>query len=474
MTAADVALDERLLGAGLPGEIVITDVAAYATDWWPINTKRVQWGQELPRPAAVLAPRNPAELAAALRALADLGVAVVPRGLGSSVVGGAAATNGAVTVDTSRMTRLIDLDEVSLTVTVEAGMRGSDLEELLNARGLTCGHYPQSLALSTVGGWVATRASGTFSSKYGNIEELVLGVRWIDPAGVSRTITAQPRRSAGPDLRALLLGSEGMFGVVAEVTLKVFRLPAARLFEAFGFADVPTALAAVRELFQQDLAPAVVRLYDHSDHRRFALPDDVEAAAPVLFLGWDGHADVVAAMQRAGGEVLVAGGGRSLGAAPAQRWFDTRFDVSSLEAAIGRYDTFADTCEIAFPWSTAAAAYADVMAAFAEHGVRAHGHFSHVYHSGTSLYVVFVGGPATAEELERTYFAVWDEVMRRVLANGGTISHHHGVGRVRTPWIAAEYGDVLPVFEAIRGALDPDRRFNPELFAGTSTGRGGS
>jgi len=464
VTTGGAELVKLLVDADVDEAIVSVATDDATIDWWPINTKRAQWGRDLPTPTLVVRPRDPDELAAVLAALAELGVAVVPRGLASSVVGGAAASRGAVTVETRAMTRVIDVDDVSLTVTVEAGVRGSVLEEFLNERGLTSGHYPQSLALSTVGGWVATRASGTFSAKYGNIEDLVLGLEWVAPDGSRCAVKAVPRRSTGPDLRALMLGSEGMFGIVSTVTLQVRRLPTVRRFACYTFADVRAALTAVRQLFQLDVAPAVVRLYDHSDHRRFDLPGDVGNDEPALFLAWDGHGGVVDAMIAAADEVLVACHARSHGAAPAERWFATRFDVSALERAILAPSTFGDTCEIAFPWRTVAAAYDDVMDVFRSRGVAASGHFSHVYHSGTSLYIVFVGGPANEAELEALHQSLWDGVMGATLRHDGTIAHHHGIGRIRTPWVRAEYGSSWPMFEAVRRAIDPGGRFNPELF----------
>jgi alkyldihydroxyacetonephosphate synthase len=438
--------------------------AKWAIDWWPINQKRRQWGRQVPEPMLVLSPHNHDELARLLGRLAELDVPITPYGLGSSVVGGAAATTGAVTVETTRMCEVLELDEVALTVTVQAGMRGSDLESFLNERGLTCGHYPQSLALSTVGGWVATRATGTFSLKYGGIEQLVLGLRWVSPAGESFAINAVPRRSAGPDLRGLVLGSEGMLGIISEVTLQVFRQPAARRFDAYMFPDTTTGLHAVRELVHADLAPSLVRLYDHADAARFGLSETPAPTDSLLILAWDGNPQLIDLQQTLTADVLTSHGGRHLGAAPAERWFQHRFDVSALEGAIAGDGTIGDTIEIAFPWSRVDDAYRDVMDVFHARGVRANGHFSHVYHSGTSLYIVFFLGPDTEEALEDLYAAVWNEVMERTLRHGGTISHHHGIGRARGGWIARELSGTYVMLQRIRDLVDPGRRFNHDLF----------
>jgi alkyldihydroxyacetonephosphate synthase len=256
-----------------------------------------------------------------------------------------------------------------------------------------------------------------------------------------------------------------MLGIISEVTLQVHRQPEARRFEAYVLANTASGLNAVRELIHGNLAPSLVRLYDNADADRFGLSEAPEPGAALLILGWDGNLQIVDLQKKLTADVLAGYGARNVGPAPAEMWYQRRFDVTTLEDAIAGKGTLGDTIEIAFPWSRIEDAYGDVMDVFHSRGLRANGHFSHVYPSGTSLYIVFFLGPESDFALEDLYATVWNEVMERSLKHGGTISHHHGIGRARGGWIAQELSGTYTLLQRIRSLVDPGRRFNHELFA---------
>ncbi|WCB94875.1 hypothetical protein DSM104299_03615 [Baekduia alba] len=456
------AVDE--LVAGLPTEAYTTDpevCARYGADRWPIASKRELLGERVPHPALVVRPSNAEEIAKVLRRAQACGVAVTPYGAGSSVVGGAIPADGGILIDLRRMDRVLEFDEVSLLVTAEAGIKGDVLERWLNERGYTLGHFPQSLHLSTLGGWVATRASGTFSSRYGNIEDIVDGLRVVLPDGELIDIAPCPRRSAGPELTDVFIGSEGTLGIVTEVDVRVRPVPAVRRFAGFRFAELGAAIATIRELAQLDRAPALVRLYDAEEAQRLLEAVGEAAGTPLLVLGWDGDEETVSGQETQAGAICARHGGAGLGSAVGEAWFESRFDVAPLIAAIERRNGLADTIEISMRWRDAEQVYQAATTAADRHASRVLAHFSHVYPSGTSLYVIFTVEAESDAAAEQAYLRVWEDVTTAAMAAGASLSHHHGVGVARARWMAQEHGAGLRVLQAIKGALDPAGILNP-------------
>lgn len=445
------------LRAHLPEGIEVTETHRYRRDWWPLAQKREVTGEQLSEPFAVVAPRSTNDVVAAVAAVREAGLSLVPYGLGSGVVGGAQASPTAVTVTTDAMTDIIGIDEIAQTVTVQAGRRGSELEDHLNERGYTLGHYPQSIALSSVGGWVATRASGTFSSKYGNIEDLVRSMVVVLPDGEVVRIGRTERCATGPDLRHLFLGSEGAFGIVCELELAIHRMPERRSFGSYSFDSLADGLTAVRELMQRDLAPSLCRLYDEAASARIL---DSGAGGVAVLLAWDGPAIVVEAMMSATASVIGELGGTDTGPASAESWFERRFDVSHLEAAIAAESTIGDTVEVSTSWPHALELHDAMQAVYDEHSAEAGCHFSHVYLTGTSLYWTFYinGDPS---ELQQRYLALWSSLMDTTIALGANISHHHGLGRVRAGHLRTSLPDAHDVLSKLKAALDPTAVCNP-------------
>ena len=253
------------------GDCVATDPAAldaHRHDTWMLAQLRDLEERGAPRPLAVVRPRSTEEVAVALRICREAGTPVVPWGGGSGVCGALEARTDAVVLSTEALQGLVALDDRDLTATFRSGTMGIAAEERVREAGLTIGHWPQSVELSTVGGWVATRAAGQFSTAYGNIEDLVLDLEVVLPDGGILRTRRTPRAAAGPDLRQLFLGSEGTLGVVTEVTFSLRPLPATSRGQSFHFASLGAGLEAIRRLLREGWAPPVVRLYDAAESAR--------------------------------------------------------------------------------------------------------------------------------------------------------------------------------------------------------------
>lgn len=442
-----------------PGELT-----SRSHDWWPLALLREARGERLPRPMAVVFPRTTEEVAAVLSWAQETGTAVVPRGGGSGVCGGAQALWRGVVLDLSRMNRVLDLDETSLAVTVEAGIRGDRLEAALGERGLTLGHYPQSLAISSVGGWIAARSAGQASAGYGTIEDLLLGLTAVLPDGGIVRLRSVPRSAAGPDLRRLFAGSEGALGVITAATLSVARAPSGIRWMAFRPPSFERGLDAVRAVAQGPPRPLVVRLYDEAD-------------AGITFqpLGHEGGPVLIAGLADASGaeadarEIAAAVATEELGEAYGTHWWEHRFDAVDLyrrimgeERVLGD-GVIVDTMEVAGLWTVLPDLYRAVLGALRDDATQAVAcHLSHPYRSGASLYFTFVLQAPDDQRAETVYLDAWERAARVCHRAGGTVTHHHGVGLLKAPFLEEELGaGGMDALRALKGALDPRGVLNP-------------
>jgi len=447
---------------------------------------------DLPLPCdAVVYPADEGAVAAVLRIAADSDLAVIPVGGATSVVGGIeprprATQRGAIALDTTALGALLRVDRASRTATFQAGILGPTLEARLREHGFTLGHYPQSFEHSTLGGWIAARSSGQFSSRYGGLEDLLVAVRVVTPAGVLRTLEV-PRSAAGPDLRALVLGSEGTLGVIVEATLRVSPAPPAHGERAMLFDRFEAGALAVREAAQDGARAAMLRLSDAHETELFDLlrrdpAKRFDPAAAVLSvaarLGYgEGRAALVYAQEgdardvrRDLAHVRAIGrrhGGLPVGGRPGRSWRRDRFRTPYLRDWLLDYDVAVDTLETAVPWSrlqgSAEGIVRDLRAALDAHAGAglAMAHLSHSYADGASLYftILYPLDPTRAPKQ-------WDEIKRdateSVLAHGGTLSHHHGVGLDHAAWLAREKGAVgMEALRALRERVDPAGILNP-------------
>jgi alkyldihydroxyacetonephosphate synthase len=475
------------------------DRVAYARDLWPRHHLEVSAGRVAEhRPGLVVWPKDTAEVAAVVRFCAEEGVPLVPFGAGSGVCGAVLPDPRTVVLDLKRLERWRKLDPEVPSLEVEAGALGIRLEEDLQARGFTAGHFPSSILCSTAGGWVAARGAGQCSGRYGKIEDMVASLECVVGRG---EIVRFHRRVHGPDLTPLVIGSEGVLGVVTSVALRLHPAPPARAFGAFSFPTVEAGWTAMRDMFQAGLRPAVARLYDPFDSyiaRRGSvrrkgpstekhgpampgaggvalrsvlraprlLNEAVEALGGRLFRGstlvviFEGPAAEGAEDMDRARAVATRHGAEDLGEGPARHWLSHRYGVSYRQSPVFMSGAFSDTMEVAAPWSRLGALYDGVRAALGGH-VFVMAHLSHAYPDGCSIYFTFAGSAATPEAALARYDATWKAALDAAIAAGGTLSHHHGVGRSKAPKLGAELGLGVDVVHALRGAFDPAGIMNP-------------
>jgi len=437
-------------------------------------------------PDAVLRPAGHEQLRAVLQECARSSVAVVPWGGGTSVVGGVAPLRGehaaVVALDMGRMGEVLELDRQSRTVTVQAGIRAVALERALAASGLTLGHFPQSYEYVSLGGCAATRSAGQASSGYGRIEQMVLGLRFVAPAG-EIDLAAVPASAAGPELRRLLVGSEGTLGVISELSLRVRAAPLERVYEGVFFADFAAGVETLRELAQQRACPEVARLSDQAETRMsLALAGERGIKGRLgrtylglrgyregclAILGFEGKSSEIASRRKRALALARRGGGLAVGRSPGEAWLRSRFSAPYLRDELLTQGVMVETLETATQWSNVQALHRAVSAAIAE-SLSAGGtpglvmcHVSHLYETGASLYFTFLARQREGEELEQ-WRAVKQAASRAIVSGGGTITHHHAVGRDHAPWIEDEVGrEGVAVLRALKAELDPAGIMNP-------------
>ncbi|WP_396446161.1 FAD-binding oxidoreductase [Actinomadura sp.] len=436
---------------------------------------RIRAGETSDAPDAVVLPGSHDEVLAVLRICAARRIAVVPFGGGTSVVGGLAPRGADVFValDLRRMDRLVAVDEVSRTAVLEPGLRAPAAEALLAERGFTLGHFPQSFEWATIGGFAAARSSGQASAGYGRFDDMVVGLTAATPEG-ALDLGRAPKSAAGPDLRQLVLGSEGAFGVITSVTVRIRPVPEAREYEGWRFASFGEGAAALRRLAQDGPLPTVLRLSDEAETMvGLADPSAVGAsgssAGCLAVAGFEGAPDDVAARRAKAAEALSAAGGEPLGAAPGEKWERGRFSAPYLRDSLLDVGAFAETLETATFWSNVPRLYEAVRLALigALSGAGTPPlvmcHISHVYPSGASLYftVVSAQGEDPVGHWAKAKRAACDAIVEA----GGTISHHHGVGTDHRDWYAAEIGPLgAAVLRAVKDRVDPAGILNPGVL----------
>ena len=447
---------------------------------------RMRSGAAENAPDAVVYPGSEDEVVSVLGVCAAEGVAVVPFGGGTSVVGGVEPIRDGfealVSLDLGRMAQLSRVDRRSLLAELGPGLRGPQVEEALGRSGLTLGHFPQSFEYATVGGWVATRSAGQASTGYGKIEEMVVGLRSVSPAGPVE-LKALPASAAGPDLRELLVGSEGVLGVITSATLRVRPVPDQRRYEGWIFKSFPEGAEAFRQLEQEGAAPEVARLSDEVETlvalqlaagnsvgqragRAYVKARGYEGGC-LAILGFEGDASGIARRRAHAARIMRSAGGLGLGTRPGRAWERGRFDAPYLRDALLDNCIMVETLETAGTWSGLMDLYAAVgqaiRKALEERGTPAlvMCHVSHLYPSGASLYFSFFAAQEQDTALEQ-WRAAKSAATDAIVAAGGTITHHHAVGRDHAAWLPREIGTVgVDLIRAAKQHLDPTGILNP-------------
>jgi alkyldihydroxyacetonephosphate synthase len=445
-------------------------------------------------PDAVVRPGDEAAVAGVLRAALNLDAVVIAFGGGSSISGSLEAPDAearpVISVDLSRLDRLLEIDGPSRLARAQAGVFGPHLEEQLQARGYTLGHFPDSFPHSTLGGWIATRSSGMQSDRYGDIADLTKGLRVVAPSG-TLVVRPIPAASTGPSVREMLLGSEGRLGIITEATVQVRRLPEQRTILGYLFPTFADGLAAMRDIAESECSVSVTRVSDaHETQFSFAtrkrptLGDKLQSRALRMFLqrrlgfdlnqmslsfiGYEGSSGHVASQRRAVGRIVKRHGGLCIGSGPGTLYDQKKFDTPYIRDFLLDRGAAGDVSETAMPWSRLIPVYDAVTAAahgaFAEIGV--HGylmcHLSHSYHAGACLYFTFAFTPTPGGDMLAEYEVVKSAVQQSFVDNGATLSHHHAVGTEHARWLEQDISAPgVALLDALFSGTDPGRHLNP-------------
>ena len=460
----------RDLSAVVGAEHVSTDVAdlaEQAKDWsWMSQFLRYR-DLQLPLADVVVRPDSTEQVEGVVRIASEYRMPVVPRGGGSGTQGGTFALYGGIAVDLTRMNRILEVDETSLTVTVQAGIDGSVLEKELNGLGLTMPHYPGSHFFgATIGGSLAARGSGVVSTKYGKAEQLALQVQAVVPPGKAISTLPVPNHATGPDLMQTLIGSEGTLGIITEATMRLDPLPEGRRFLSFQFPTVTAGLETARLIMTRRIVPAAMRLYDEADSAKLTSMLKLDTTGVLLILVLDGDEATMAIEEERIRAVCDVNDGVDLGGGPAQTWWDGKYEPFAKHNAPAPPLVFGttDTCArfSALP-GLYEAKKRTVEEGFADYGATYTAHFSHWFPWGGMIYDRFYvdNAPDDPDEALLLHDRLWNAAVETSLAHGGVINEHHGVGLKLGRFMRPQYGPAFDVMLAVKNAWDPEGIMNP-------------
>jgi alkyldihydroxyacetonephosphate synthase len=443
------------------------DKFIYSTDWAWMPQMWLDRGMQLRPPDYIVHPSSAEEISEIFEIANKYRIPVIPWGGGSGTQGGALPIFGGILIDMKRMDKIIAIDEKSLTVTAQAGIIIAQLEWAVNEKNFMLPHYAASSNCATLGGALAPRGTGTISTKYGKAEDMVLSMQIVLPTGEIIRTPPVPKHAAGPDWFRLFLGAEGNFGIITEATMQLDYLPEARLMRAVLFDDLDKALEVGRLIMTHRLNPLVIRLYDRestSSQVKKVLGYEYDGAYMVM--GFDGDPEIAALEEKKALEYCKQMGGQDLGREPGEAWWEHRYDFYyppkslKLPWMYGTTETVTTYDKIAnLYWAEKKA----VEEGFAEWNVKFIGHFSHWFHWGVMVYSRFIieEPPQDPQEALRLHNRVWNAAMQAVMANGGMINEHHGVGLKLSRYMRKQYGNAWPLLLKIKKTIDPNGIMNP-------------
>lgn len=455
---------------------------------------RLRRGEVFNPPDAVIYPDNEDQIIRVIQYCTENNYTLIPFGGGSNLVGGVESRDRriAIALDLKKMNRVLAVDEISQIATIEPGIWGPELESYLNSRGYTLGHFPQSFEYSTLGGWIATRGAGLAAIRFGNIDEMTLGLRMVTPSGLIQT-RLTPAGAIGPSVLQILIGSEGTLGVITQATMRIHLLAQTVDYRAMVFRNFPDGLAAIREIFQSDLLPAMLQLSDEEETRRsfafrkrsrgmkdFTETFEIRALqmlgysyeqGALLMLGFEGDANTVGTVRSHVLGICQTYGAFDLGPDRARSWLADRYELPFLRDVLMDHGVMMDTLEIAASWSSLELLYKNVTQSIRqiiqEMGSRSLvlTHISHGCRDAATLHITFLAQITLHQEIEQ-----WERIRRVatecVIEHGGTFSHHHGIGYEGAPWLKQEWGALgYDTLLSLKKRLDPKNIMNPgKLF----------
>lgn len=439
-----------------------SDRIIYSKDYWPITLRWMLDGKIPHLPDCITWPETTQQVAEIIKLANREKIPIVPYGGGSGVVGSAIPIEGGIVIDMKKMDEVIGIDDAGLMATVQTGINGMNLERWLNREDYTMGHIPQSLYCSSLGGWLACRAAGQFSTKYGKIEDMVIAMEAVLANGTIIHSKPVPRSSTGPQVERLLLGSEGTLGIITQATLKIWPFPEERTMLSFVFDDIFHAMEAVRKILRKNVYPAMVRIYDENETLRHFYKIKEAKEKCMLILLMEGDKKLVELEKEISFTLCEEEGGIECGTEPVVHWLNTRFNVKETSEFTPRGFIF-DTIEVSSGWKKALKLYTAIILAMREvRGVVvASAHASHFYPQGVCFYFTFGGAPPKKMMPFEFYETVWDAIMEACIENGGSISHHHGIGIIRAKWLKEEMQERMKMLRTIKKAVDPHHIMNP-------------
>ena len=447
-------------------ENVVKDFAerlAYGRDRWPRSNLGYRFGKfPLAEPFLVVVPGTYEEVSEVLKLANKYKIPIVPYGLGSGGLGGALPVPGGITVDLKRLNKLLEIDEVGCMASAQAGMNGELFESALNRRRLTLGHFPQSLTIASVGGWLACRGAGQASSRYGKIEDMVVGLKVVLPDGRFLDVRPVPRRSAGPSVKDIFVGCEGTMGIILEATFRVLPYPERETIHAVGFKDYLTGLEALRRIMQAEVRPGVIRLYDEAESKGKIADYPEYADYPCLSMfTFMGRRELVDVEERLALDICKEVGGVEGNPEPVHKWLERRYEALSHIPIYNRL--MMDTIEISARWTALPEIYEGMREAMHAVDPEIHygAHWSHMYSDGGCMYVTFKFPAPDQASTVAKHEKIWESAMEVCLREGGSISHHHGIGYHRGRWLIEELNTGHDVLQTLKNGIDPNNIMNP-------------
>ena len=437
------------------------DRLVYSHGCYPREYKWILQGKYPHVTDGVLLPSDAGEISEILRVANELKIGIIPYGGGSGICGGTIPYEGQIILDTKKLTDF-SVNAVNMTARGGAGLSGAEFENELNLRGFTSGHYPQSFQSACLGGMVSTRAIGTFSTKYGKMDDMVTALEVVLPTGELLRTHEAPKRSSGPELLQIFLGGEGVYGIVTSVEMKIYPVAEKRIFATYTFPTTEDGLDALRTVMHHGLRPAVVRLYDETEAEHKIAQYRFERGYALLILIFEGYCEATELEARKTDEICRAHLGRNKGETASKEWFATRFSTKKMLDYDALRGGTSDAIEVAAPWDRIADVWREMRSALIPFCEVVDCHFSHIYHSGASVYVIFHsrsgGDDIAGEERYLKCLAIACETSAKY---GGNVSHHHGIGTAKAGFMALEHGESgVGVMKKIKDALDPNGILN--------------